>query len=164
VTEPTAKDLLRYDRILDAALRSVLRTVLERVAARGLPGAHHLFISFATGHPGVEISDALRQRFPESMTVVLQHQYWGLEVSEEAFAVTLSFAKVHERLRVPFAAVLAFSDPAVKFGLQFTGAGQPAPERPPEPPSGGGEPKPKPSPTPGAAEVVTLDTFRKGKR
>ncbi|MSP66679.1 MAG: hypothetical protein EXQ96_00980 [Alphaproteobacteria bacterium] len=162
MTEPNAKDLLRYDRILDQALRSVLRTVLLRVAKDGLPGAHHLFISFTTTHPGVEMANHMRQRHPDTMTIVLQHQYWGLEVTEDAFAVTLSFAKLNERLRVPFAALVAFSDPSVKFGLQFTQPDQPAPERPPPPPSGGGEPKPKAGAP--SAGVVALDTFRKGKR
>ena len=86
---------------------------------RGLPGQHHFYVSFRTRHPGVEVPDYLRARHPDEMTIVLQHKFWGLEVAEDSFSVTLSFNKRHERLTVPLAAIAGFADPAVKFGLQF---------------------------------------------
>ncbi len=105
--------------MLQRALRSVLRETLTIVTEHGLPGAHHLFITFRTGSEGVELADYLQARYPEEMTIVLQHEYWGLEVTEEGFTVTLSFSNRHERLVIPFAAVTAFADPSVRFGLQF---------------------------------------------
>lgn len=109
----------RYDQYVEDALRSVVRRTLDAVAEAGLPGNHHLYITFSTQHPGVEIPDYLAAQYPGEMTIVLQHQFWGLEVEEDAFSVTLSFNSQHERLRIPFAAITAFADPAVKFGLQF---------------------------------------------
>ncbi|MEO5374258.1 MAG: ClpXP protease specificity-enhancing factor SspB [Alphaproteobacteria bacterium] len=108
-----------YKAMLQDALRGVLRQVLTVTAADGLPGAHHFYITFRTRHPGVEISDYLLQRHPEEMTIVLQNQFWGLEVAEDHFEVTLSFNKVNERLHVPFRAVASFADPSARFGLQF---------------------------------------------
>jgi hypothetical protein len=113
------KTTLRYDRLIEDALRGVVSSVLRDVASNGLPGHHHFFVSFRTHHPGVAISDDLRARYPEDMTIVLQHQFWDLEVDATGFAVTLSFNKVPQRLVVPFAAITAFADPSVKFGLQF---------------------------------------------
>jgi uncharacterized protein len=113
------KATLRYDKLIEDALRGVVSTVLRDVASNGLPGHHHFFVSFRTHHPGVAIGDELRARYPEDMTIVLQHQFWDLDVDENGFAVTLSFNKVPQRLVVPFAAVTAFADPSVKFGLQF---------------------------------------------
>jgi hypothetical protein len=110
---------LRYDSMVENALRGVVRRALAYAAERGLPGDHHFYISFRTTHPGVDIPAALRARYPEEMTIVLQHQFWGLDVGEEAFGVTLSFSDVPERLTVPFAAITAFADPSVRFGLQF---------------------------------------------
>jgi uncharacterized protein len=116
---PVPTETLRYDLLLQKALRGVLREALREVAATGLPGAHHLYITFRTQAPGVTVPPQLMQRYPDEMTVVLQHEYWGLEVEEERFAVTLSFNNKGERLSVPFAAVVAFADPSVNFGLQF---------------------------------------------
>jgi len=113
------EDGLRYDAMVESALRGVVRRALAYAAERGLPGDHHFYISFRTTHPGVDIPAALRARYPEEMTIVLQHQFWGLDVGEEAFGVTLSFSDVPERLTIPFAAVSAFADPSVRFGLQF---------------------------------------------
>ena len=114
-----ADDELRYDRMVEDALRSVVARALSQIAERGLPGDHHFYITFQTDHPEVAIPDHLRARYPSEMTIVLQHQFWGLEVGRDAFGVTLSFANAPERLTVPFESVVAFADPSVRFGLQF---------------------------------------------
>ena len=119
-----ADDEFKYDRMVEEALRSVVGKALTQVVERGLPGEHHLYITFRSDHPGVVMPDHLRARYPSEMTIVLQYQFWGLEVGPDAFGITLSFANVPERLTVPFAAVVAFADPSVRFGLQFdAGAG-----------------------------------------
>ena len=110
---------LRYDKMVENALRGVLRDALTITAEHGLPGAHHFYITFHTRHPGVVIPDHMRTRYPDEMTIVLQHQFWGLDVTDTYFEVTLSFNRVNERLHIPFAAVTAFADPSAKFGLQF---------------------------------------------
>ena len=110
---------LRYDRMVEDALRSVVRRALIHVGEHGLPGNHHFYITFRTDHAEAEIPDALRERYPGEMTIVLQHQFWGLEIDEHKFCVTLSFSDVPHRLVVPFSAVTAFADPSVRFGLQF---------------------------------------------
>ncbi len=114
-----ADNELRYDRMVEDALRSVVSRALSYAAERGLSGDHHFYITFLTNHPGVVMPDHLRGHYPSEMTIVLQHQFWGLEVGPEAFGVTLSFANQPERLTVPYAAVSAFADPSVRFGLQF---------------------------------------------
>lgn len=114
-----AESDLRYDRMVEEALRSVVGKALIQAAEHGLPGDHHFYITFHTEHPGVMLPDHLRQRYPDEMTIVLQHQFWGLEVGPEAFGITLSFNEVPERMTIPFAAVTAFADPSVRFGLQF---------------------------------------------
>ena len=114
-----AVDLIRYDLLTQDALRGVVKKVLADVAARGLPGDHHLFISFDTRADGVKISDRLRAKYPEELTIVLQHQFWDLVVGEESFEVGVSFNGIPERLAVPFAAIKGFFDPSVQFGLQF---------------------------------------------
>lgn len=113
------QDLIRYDVLAQEALRGVVRKVLTEVARAGLPGDHHFYIAFDTNAPGVRISTRLRERYPEEMTIVLQHQFWDLQVTEHAFEVGLSFAGVPERLLVPFTALKGFFDPSVEFGLQF---------------------------------------------
>jgi uncharacterized protein len=113
------EDGLRYDAMVESALRGVVRRALSYAAERGLPGDHHFYVSFHTNHPGVDIPAQLRARYPNEMTIVLQHQFWGLDVGEEAFGVTLSFSDVPERLTIPFSAISAFADPSVRFGLQF---------------------------------------------
>jgi uncharacterized protein len=153
---------INYGALVERALRSVVRETLLQVAEHGLPGRHHLYITFRTDHPGVGIADSLRERYPSEMTIVLQHEFWGLEVGEDRFAVGLSFGGVPHRLEIPFEAVTMFADPSVEFGLQFAktdaaaadGAAPPAaavrtPGQAPEPPAEGG------------AKVVTLDRFRK---
>jgi|SRR5579863_1953279 hypothetical protein len=176
-----AEDHIRYDILAQAALRGVVRTVLTDAAKNGLPGEHHFKISFATGAPGVKLSDRMRAQYPQNMTIILQHQFWDLTVREDAFEVGLSFGGVPEKLIIPFEAVTAFFDPAVQFGLQFTPAdteleGQvdttAEPAEPPVPAqkaAGGPDkadslpaPDAKPQPAAGSgAEVVSLDRFRK---
>jgi hypothetical protein len=112
-------DLIRYDVLVSDALRGVVRQVLTEIASTGLPGEHHFYITIDTRLPGVRISSALRQRFPEEMTVVLQHQFWDLKVTEQAFEVGLSFSGVPERLLIPFSSVTGFADPSVDFALKF---------------------------------------------
>ena len=117
-------DLLRYDKIVENALRSVVRTALDQIADHGLPGNHSLYITFRTDHAGVSIPDSLHREYPEEMTIVLEHQFWDLETTDEKFEITLSFNKVHERLSIPFDAVTAFADPSVQFGLKFEAIGE----------------------------------------
>lgn len=120
-------DHIRYDILAQEALRGVVRRVLTDAAKKGLPGEHHFFISFDTRAPGVRISDRLRAQHPEEMTIVLQHQFWDLGVTENSFEVGLSFHGVPERLLVPFDAIKGFFDPSVQFGLQFEPSGEEAP-------------------------------------
>jgi hypothetical protein len=169
-----AEDLIRYDILAQDALRGVVRKVLAEVAKTGLPGDHHFYVTFETRAPGVRISTRLMTDYPEEMTIIIQHQYWDLTVTEHAFEIGLSFKGVPERLLVPFTALKSFVDPSVQFGLQFETAmvdGDTAdleaeldeaetdalildaPARPAEAPT---EPGEKP-----AAEVVRLDAFRK---
>jgi uncharacterized protein len=112
-------DHIRYDILAQAALRGVVRTVLADAAKKGLPGEHHFKVTFATGAPGVRLSERMRAQYPQEMTIVLQHQFWDLTVSDDAFEVGLSFGGAPERVAVPFDAVTAFYDPAVQFGFQF---------------------------------------------
>ncbi len=114
-----AESWLRYDRMVEQALRGVVRKALSEAGQRGLPGDHHFYITFHTDRPGVGIADWLHQQYPQEMTIILQHQFWDLVVEEERFAITLSFGGRHERLTIPFSALSAFADPSVKFGLQF---------------------------------------------
>ena len=112
-------DHIRYDLLAQQALRGVVRTVLADVAKKGLPGEHHFKITFNTAAPGVRLSDRLRAQYPETMTIILQHQFWDLAVGERAFEVGLAFGGISERLAVPFDSIVAFYDPAVEFGFQF---------------------------------------------
>ena len=114
-----AVDGLRYDRMVEDALRGVVRDSLIYAAAHGLPGEHHFYITFRTHQAGTAIPDHLKARHPDEMTIVLQHQFWDLDVTRERFSVTLSFSGKSERLVIPFAAVTGFADPSAKFGLQF---------------------------------------------
>ncbi len=110
---------MRYDELYQEALRGVMVKALERVAREGLPGDHHFYIAFRTDAPGVKISEALRRRYPKEMTIVLQHQFWGLKVGPESFEVNLSFGNVPEHLTIPYKAIKGFLDPSVTFVLQF---------------------------------------------
>lgn len=161
-----------YDRWIEDAMRSVVRRALQQVAAEGLPGAHHLYVSFATGAPGVGLADELRARYAEEMTIVLQHQFWDLAIDDGNFEVTLKFHGRMQRLVVPFAAVTGFVDPSVNFALQFRTAPVPGSEQEEggvvqaaaaEAAPGGGAPASVPSTVPSTVpgEVITLDRFRK---
>ncbi len=112
-------DLLRYDLMIEAALRDVVRETLATVAQNGLPGEHHFYITFLTNFPGVEIPDYLRKQYADEMTIVLQYQFFGLKLEDDTFGVTLSFNNVKERLRIPVEAITTFADPSVNFALQF---------------------------------------------
>jgi hypothetical protein len=110
---------IRYDLLVQDALRDVVRKVMTDAARDGLPGDHHFSITFRTGAPGVRVSSRTREKYPGEMTIILQHQFWDLEVTEKAFEVGLSFGGVSERLFIPFDAITAFFDPSVQFGLKF---------------------------------------------
>jgi len=113
-------DHIRYDILVQQALRGMVRDVLAEAAkTKSLPGEHHFFITFQTGAEGVRLSERLRTQYPDEMTVVLQHQFWDLKIGEDAFEVGLSFGGVPERLTVPFEAIKVFQDPSVQFTLQF---------------------------------------------
>lgn len=166
-----AQDQFQYDKMIEKALRGVVRDALARAAREGLPGDHHFYVNFATREPGVQIPASLLARFPDEMTIVLQHQFWDLEVGPEAFSVSLSFQRRPERLVVPFAAVRSFADPSVSFSLEFA-APTPAPTEGPEAQPGESPVLPAPiaaAPKPDrpektekpAGEVVALDAFRK---
>lgn len=153
-----AEDLMHYDVMAQEALRGVIRAALKVARDKGLPGEHHFYISFRTDAPGVDISERLRKQYPEEITIVLQHQFWNLEVMEDRFSVDLTFSKIPERLVVPYAAVQGFFDPSVQFGLQFE-AGPPRSAAAPAPAEASA---PAPEPASGdAAAVVSLDAFRK---
>lgn len=113
-------DIINYEELVQTAIRKVMRDVLTDVAKNGLPGKHHFYIDFITNYPGVQIPDFLREDYPEDMTIVLQHEYWDLEIHDKFFSVTLSFDNADERIIVPFDAVIKFVDPSVNFGLEFT--------------------------------------------
>ncbi len=113
------QDLIRYDILAQDALRGVIRKVLMEVNKAGLPGNHHFFITFLTEAPGVRISSRLKEKYPEQMTIVLQHQYWDLVVTEQLFEVGLSFGEIAEKLVIPFSAIRGFYDPSVNFELEF---------------------------------------------
>ena len=112
-------DIIRYDLLVQEALRSVVRKVLGDAARDGLPGEHHFFITFRTDAPGVQISPRTKERFPKEITIILQHQFWDLNVTEFGFEVGLSFSNIPERLSVPWEALSGFFDPSVEFGLKF---------------------------------------------
>ena len=154
-------EVLRYDRMVESALRGVVRQAVQEVIDHGEPpGDHHFYITFLTDHPGVKIPDYLRERYPGEMTIVLQFQYYDLAVDEEKLQVTLSFNNVLERLVVPLKAISIFADPSVNFALQFQpmgghdddeGDGGPNDDGP----RGGDKPEKQ------MGEVVSLDQFRK---
>ena len=169
-----ATDHIRYDVLARDALRGVLRRVLTDAAEHGLPGEHHFFITFLSTADGVKLSPRLLAQYPEEMTVILQHQFWDLVVTEDRFEVGLSFGGIPERLVVPFAAIKSFLDPSVEFGMQFEPTDA-APEAPaaklPAVPASPTLPVPAPAPAAEShdepakpsegAEVVRLDRFRK---
>jgi hypothetical protein len=172
-----AENRIDYEALVERALRGVMAQALDHASKHGIPGDHHFYITFRTDFPGAIVPDRLRASYPQEMTIVLQHQFWGLEVGNDAFSVTLSFANQLERLTVPFAAVTGFADPSVKFGLQFEGRDGGALRVPVVPPaskaatgagreqgdgaaSGRNAAPPAPRDASGA-EIVALDSFRK---
>lgn len=183
-----AADIIRYDLLVQDAMRGVMRKVLSDVAENGyLPGEHHFTISFLTHAPGVEISRRLAEQWPHELTIILQHQYSNLEVDSEGFGVTLSFRSMPEHLYIPFAAVTGFFDPSVEFGLRFEAADEApaaaesdnaphagpglvaadaAPKRAPEAPSKlapktGARDAAQAEESPNEAKVISIDAFRK---
>ncbi|MEM5581873.1 MULTISPECIES: SspB family protein [unclassified Roseibium] len=114
-----SEDLLRYDILIQDALRGAVKKILAEVGRTGLPGDHHFYIAFDTNAPGVRISQRLKERYPQEMTIVLQHQFWDLAIGEHAFEVGLSFGGVPEKLLVPYSAIKGFFDPSVQFALEF---------------------------------------------
>lgn len=163
-----ADDMIGYEHLMQDALRSVVRAALQEAASpRGLPGKHHFYITFRTHGPGVIIPEHLRARYPDEMTIVLEHQFWDLEVYADRFRVILKFSGQPQPITIPFKAITRFFDPSVKFGLQFEhqhadearmasgdDAGHPAPRETPA----------ADAPPPAAASdnsVISLDAFRK---
>ena len=139
------KDLMRYDLLVQEALKGVVRKVLIDAGREGLAGEHHFYISFRTDFPGVRLSNRLREKYPQEMTIVLQHQFWDLIVTEHTFEVGLSFSGMPERLLIPFDALTGFFDPSVQFGLKFDIQGAEPAEEPAAPtlrpaPGAGSEP------------------------
>ena len=138
------------------AMRGLIQSVLEDVSRDGLPGAHHFFITFDTTHPEVEIADWLRERYPEEMTIVIQHWFEGLEVTDDGFSIRLNFGNQPEPMAIPFDSLRTFVDPSVEFGLRFERhSGQDDGEAATAEEDGEDDPPPQ------NAEVVSLDKFRK---
>jgi len=162
--EPQRQSLLPYDEWTEAALRQVVVRALVHVAREGLPGGHHFFLTFRTGHPGVVLPARLRAQYPEEMTIVLQNQFWDLKVDEALgeFGVGLSFGGVPALLTIPFAAITAFVDPEVRYGLRFRTHAPPAADAPGTlAREGADQPEALPPPEPEAPQVVSLDAFRR---
>lgn len=169
------QDQIGYAKIIDQAMRRAVREVLLQVEQGGLPGNHHFYLTFDTRYPGVSIDRELMERYPEDMTIVLQHQFWDFEVTEDYFTVSLSFSGKQKNLVIPFDALTAFADPSIQFGLQFQQT-QPVPQSglpdaesrsaltsdpvPPQP-GNGKESSNTPGIGPDGAEIITLDQFRK---
>jgi len=127
-------DYIRYDLLVQDALRSVVRKVLSDAARSGLPGEHHFNIAFKTQAPGVVIPPAVLQRYPDEMAIILQHEFWDLEVTNESFAVSLNFSRRPERLTIPFDSITGFSDPSVPFGFKLEPRAVTEPAKAPAPP------------------------------
>lgn len=160
--EPGLKDsLLPYEAWIQESLRNVMRLALDRIAREGLPGEHHFYVTFRTDHAGVRMPARLKAQYPHEMTVVLQHQFEGLEADAEGFAVTLFFGGVPAQLSVPWNAVTQFADPSVRFGLRFEPKdGETAPARQQAAPEKAPD-EPEPGPAADTPQVVSLDAFRK---
>lgn len=145
-----------YGQLMHRAMRGLIQTVLTDVSQNGLPGAHHFFITFDTRHPEVEMADWLKARYPEEMTIVIQHWFDNLTVTDEGFTITLNFGNNPEPLVIPFDAVHTFVDPSVEFGLRFETQGYDEDEDDEDESDEAAEEKPR-----GDAEVVSLDKWRK---
>jgi hypothetical protein len=164
---------LQYDIWVEEALRTVIRRALGHVAHHGMPGDHHFYITFSTDAEGVRMPVRLRAHHPEEMTIVLQNQFWDLEVEDDAFSVTLNFSRVSERLRIPFDAVTTFGDPEDSFGLQLKAdpdgleiddrhdPDKPAPDGDAVPGRRGGDGHDDGDHGEPTGEIITLDAFRK---
>ena len=185
-----SSDTIDYQRLVEDALRDVVRRVLADVAEEGLPGDHHFYIGFRTGHPGVVMPRSLRDLYPEEMSLILQHRFWNLAVDDDGFAVELTFSGSRQRLEIPFAALTMFADPSAEFALRFmpraagataamsataatsaSAAAAPPAATAAASPTGGGittpppPPDPAPSPAtggrPGPGEVIRFDPSRR---
>ncbi len=172
-------DLIRYDLLVQDALRSVVRRVLADTARAGLPGDHHFNIAFKTQAPGAVVPAAIKSRFPDEMSIILQHEFWDLVVGPDAFEVSLNFSRKPERLTVPFDAITGFTDPSVPFGFKLEPRVGEKPAEPraapaPAPPPPAAKPAPAKPAEPAAmkpaapaekpaepAKVVSIDAFRK---
>src|SRR4051794_30371744 len=163
MSDETPESLIPYDEIVQDALRAVVGRVLREVEqSGGLPGEHHFYITFKTRMPGVSIPKHLLERFPDEMTIVVQHRFWDLKVEEDAFSVGLSFGGVPATLYVPFAAVTQFHDPAVEFALTFHASADEAPREEHE--EAGNDPPEAPraeEPKDDGSNVVSVDFTRK---
>ena len=147
---------IEYGNLMHRAMRGLIQEVLEDVAANGLPGAHHFFITFDTNHPEAALADWLKQRYPNEMTVVMQHWYDNLEVSDEGFGITLNFGDAPENLYVPYDAIQTFVDPSVEFGLRFETQPKSDEDEEDEESDLDEDTAPK-----GGGDIVSLDSFRK---
>ena len=171
--DETIESLIPYDAFVQDALRQAVAAILSNVAVAGLPGAHHFFIGFRTRHPGVVLPPALLERYPDEMTIVLQHRFWDLQVDEDQFEVGISFNQVPTKIVVPFAALVSFVDPSVGFGLQFQtseeadragddeAGGDGLAGSGPQSRIGSDDKTLPPAAPAGGATVVSLDKFRK---
>ena len=159
MSDETPESLIPYDEIVQDALRAVVGRVLGEVEqSGGLPGDHHFYITFKTRSPGVSIPKHLMERFPDEMTIVIQHRFWDLKVEDDNFSVGLSFGGVPATLHVPFAAVTQFHDPAVEFALTFQASGD---DEPHEEHEAAENDTPKAEPGDDGSNVVNVDFTRK---
>ena len=163
MSDTPVDSLIPYDEIVQEALRAVVGRVLGEVQAAGsvLPGEHHFYITFKTWAPGVSIPNHLRERFPDEMTIVLQNKFWDLAVDDLGFSVGLSFNQMPSKLDIPFAAITAFVDPAVDFGLQFQAAVEDAAPEPHEDAQNDSPAADAPATADDGSNVVTVDFGRK---
>ena len=156
MAQPPSEDMMHYDALIQDALRGVVKAALKKAASpEGLPGAHHFYITFKTQAPGVSGPPEVLSKYPDEMTIVLQHQFWDLAPGETFFSLTLQFGGQPKTLSIPYAAVSRFDDPSVPFNLQFM-----VPETKPAP-IAEAPPPPKPEPAGDQPKVVSLDQFRK---
>ena len=159
-----SEDLLRYDLMIEAALRDVVRETVETVGRDGLPGDHHFYITFLTKFPGVKVPDYLRKQYPDEMTIVLQYQFFGLKLEDDSIYVTLSFNNIKENLVVPIDAITAFADPSVNFALQFQNSSENSDDdggEDAQPPSATNKEEEGKEKEEKRGEVISLDKFRK---
>lgn len=157
----SSKDHIGYGALMQAALKGVARAALDKAAKlEHLPGDHHFYVTFRTHTPGVQMADYLKDRFPEEMTIVVQHQYWDFEVHDDRFEIILKFAGVPQHLRIPFAAVTRFYDPSVNFALQFE-AGEGATVLEPVPMVQPAKAEDTDQSAENTGAVISLDAFRR---